>query len=150
MQTIRMIELNSLRFRMGAGHFVVLKRKSAWYTQKIFIIRIFFCFGEYEVDEYRKHGAHVEKFYPCGSLIDSYFRALPESKRLKESFDICIVSNPWNYYPYDSTLGGQARRSFELLLGYLAILQKHHRLKIVVPSRGESDSKEYKSEVDWI
>lgn len=52
----------------------------------------FACLGRYEIDQYARHGAQVRKYYPVGSLKDSYFRArygcVPQQKR----FDICLVS----------------------------------------------------------
>ena len=87
----------------------------------------FFCFGEYDIEEYKKSGANVKNFYPCGSLIDSYHRSKNPSRNSEIQFDICVVSNTTSQFTYDVPCFGAQRESFELLLGYLKNFIKLNR-----------------------
>lgn len=52
----------------------------------------FACFGQHEIDTYTKHGAKVEKFYPIGSLRDTYYREFYARELPQVKFDLCLVS----------------------------------------------------------
>lgn len=54
--------------------------------------REFICFGQNEVDAYTRHGAKVERYHPAGSLRDSYYRQIYESKPAELRYDLCLVS----------------------------------------------------------
>jgi surface carbohydrate biosynthesis protein len=63
--------------------------------KKVFIPN-FFCFGDYEVEDYKKNQISVNKFYPVGSLRLSNF--LYENKNLinkfnKQVYDILYISD---------------------------------------------------------
>jgi len=51
-----------------------------------------FCFGQYEVDLYKKHGKDIDNFYPVGSLKGGFYRAKVPLNNTKLDFDICLVS----------------------------------------------------------
>ena len=57
-------------------------------------IQEFFCFGQYEVDLYERVGAHVERFYPVGSLKSSLYLAQRDSLPKVPVYDICVVGEP--------------------------------------------------------
>ena len=108
----------------------------------------FFCFGEYEVDEYKKHGAYVKNFYPCGSLIDSYYRSAPYDNRFEDS-DICLVVNNWSRHSY-STPWGHQKKDYELLLTYLGkFLQRNGKI-ITATSVSLPDSESHRYENEWL
>lgn len=107
----------------------------------------FFCFGEYDVDLYQKHGASVKNFYPCGSLIDSYSRSLTYDNTIKTS-DIYLVVNDWSQAPYESPWG-PFRQDYELLLKHLKKFQRRNGQTIVVNYRNVIGSDEYEYEVKW-
>ena len=41
----------------------------------------FFCFGNYEVNLYKKHEHDVDNFYPVGSLKASYYKSCLSKKQ---------------------------------------------------------------------
>lgn len=55
-------------------------------------LKEFACLGRYEIDQYTQHGAHVERFYPVGMLLDSYYRETHPTPPQHKDFDICLVS----------------------------------------------------------
>jgi surface carbohydrate biosynthesis protein len=77
----------------------------------------FVCLGEFEVNQFTKHGAIVEKFYPVGSLIDSYYRESRHRGALRKRFDLCLISQ---------IRSGMERIHSERLLSF-QILTKHLR-----------------------
>jgi spore maturation protein CgeB len=107
----------------------------------------FFCFGEYDVNDYKKHKANVENFYPCGSLDDSLYRSLPTDNRLKTA-DICLVSNRWSeYWGFGiEEIHGHLKEKYKCMLSYLKIFQKRHGVTINVAGSGCNN---YKIDADW-
>ena len=65
-------------------------------TKKFFIPN-FLCFGQFEIDDYKKYKINVEKFYPIGSLRLSNY--LEENKisvgfnKKKNEYDILLISD---------------------------------------------------------
>ena len=110
----------------------------------------FFCFGEHEVEEYTKHGATIDNFYPCGSLSDSFYHSLPHYNSLETSFDICLVVSPWNTIPYESLIYGNSRESYELFLSYLGMFHERNGRTIAAISKCYTDSDQHKDEVEWL
>ena len=108
----------------------------------------FFCFGEYEVDQYTKHGASVKNFYPCGSLIDSYYRSLPSHNNC-ETFDICLVSNNWSSIS-TGTIFWELRQDYEQLLSYLRNFQLRNGKTIKVACQSFPESEDYRKEIEWL
>jgi len=53
----------------------------------------FFCFGECEVDLYKKHNQDIDNFYPVGSLKGGYYKTCISRSNTKVDFDICFVSD---------------------------------------------------------
>ena len=55
--------------------------------------REFACFGRLEIDEFTRHGAQVETYYPIGSLKDAYYRAgRVKGAAVAKEFDLCLPS----------------------------------------------------------
>jgi len=55
------------------------------------------CFGQYEIDDYKKNNIKVDKFYKVGSLrVANFLKDLKRNnKNFKKKFDICYVSEPY-------------------------------------------------------
>jgi surface carbohydrate biosynthesis protein len=110
-----------------------------------------FCFGEYDVYEYKKHKACVKNFYPCGSLDDSLYRLLQKDNRFK-SADICLVGNPWsedcieNWPPCNQESFGRVKEKYICLLGYLKVFQQRHEVTISVAGSSYGN---YTIDADW-
>ncbi len=63
---------------------------------KIFFIPNLFCFGDFEVDDYKKFNIPVKNFYPVGSLKLANYLKLKNinlEKNVKYKYDICLVSD---------------------------------------------------------
>ena len=61
----------------------------------------FFCYGEYEIDYYKKWGFKVKNFYPSGSLrLANFFKFMEEKMINIENYssDICLVAEEMNDY----------------------------------------------------
>lgn len=108
----------------------------------------FACLGRYEIDQYRKHGAQVETFYPIGSLKDSYYRAQygqpPPSKR----FDLCLVSQVRIGLTRQFT---EQLDAFEMLTCHVRRFCLDHQKTVCVALRKHPDSslREFEWERAW-
>ena len=62
---------------------------------KIFFIPNLLCFGDYEIDQYKKFGIQVNNFYPVGSLRLANFIHLNKTDITKTNYqyDICLISD---------------------------------------------------------
>jgi surface carbohydrate biosynthesis protein len=109
-----------------------------------------FCHGQCCADEYVKHGAQVENIYPVGSLLDSYFRALPRRKLEKPTFDICLIVTPFYDIPYESTWHLNGRQSCELFLSYLRVFSERNDVRISAISKHAADTEGSVSEFKWL
>jgi len=108
----------------------------------------FFCFGNYEVDQYKSHGACVQTFYPCGSLLDSYYRSLSRMIEERAQMDLCLVSEGLHAFSYDSPYG-QSRRAFERLMDYIRIFIARNKRSLLVACRYSANTREVSAEIDY-
>ena len=73
-----------------------LKRKinKTDFSQRFYIPN-FFCFGQFEVDDYKKNKIDVGKFYKVGSINLANFLLYKKKNNLnlKEKFDVCLISD---------------------------------------------------------
>jgi len=114
----------------------------------------FACMGEWEVDQYRRHGAIVRRYYPIGSLKESYYRNwLKETgnediQQRKKAFDLCVISQ---VRPTLQKVFPEQMKSFELLADFLRIFCRDHYKSICVASRchPENAPNDYRWELDW-
>ena len=51
----------------------------------------YFCFGDYDIDFYKKMGFHINKSFPCGSLRLGISQL--KSQDIAKKYDICLLSN---------------------------------------------------------
>lgn len=110
----------------------------------------FFCFGKYDVDQYTKGGAKVDNFYPCGSLIDSYYRSMAyRNKSNVHSSGICLIADGWDTFGYASMFG-HLRLSYELLLNYLKKFSERNEMAITVACKRHSGTEGLKHEIEWL
>lgn len=108
----------------------------------------FLCFGRYEVDQYTRHGAVVEKFYPVGSLKDSYHRARRSTQFKEKRFDLCFVAQigPGYYKTYPMVM-----ESMDLLARHLNEFCKQHGTTLCVASRlhPDRDKAQFEWQAEW-
>lgn len=99
-------------------------------------LKEFACLGRYEIDQYTRHGAHVEKFYPVGTLNDAYYRDICPAPPRDKAFDLCLVSQV--------RLGMQQRFTerldgFAMLVEFVGRFSKKHGKTLCVAMRMHPD-----------
>ena len=76
---------------------------------KIFFIPNLLCFGDYEIDDYKKFGIQVNNFYPVGSLKLANFihqNKIDINKKKDYQYDICLISDSMVLH-FDKKFGTQ-------------------------------------------
>jgi|CXWL01.1.fsa_nt_gi surface carbohydrate biosynthesis protein len=104
----------------------------------------FACLGRYEIDRYTRHGAQVRKYYPIGSLKDSYYRARYGRDPQQKRFDVCLVSQV--------RIGltrrfGEQLDAFAMLAGYVKQFCREHSKTLCVALRKHPESA--RQEFEW-
>lgn len=95
--------------------------------------REFACLGRYEVDQFNRHGARVETYYPVGSLKDSYYRAARNGAATAKAFDLCLVAQ------FKPTARLTFSDSFELVTQHVRRFCETHGTSLCVPLRKHPD-----------
>ncbi len=105
----------------NASRFDVLELTSK--RAKNIYIPEFACFGEHEKDMYTQKGIRVDKFYPVGSLRESYYRRYRDAHYKERQngydFDICVVAEAspgWDksYPGFEDAIGKIAQYAVRL------------------------------------
>ncbi|OFW06421.1 MAG: hypothetical protein A3I61_19915 [Acidobacteria bacterium RIFCSPLOWO2_02_FULL_68_18] len=99
--------------------------------------REFACLGRFEIDQFTRHGARVERYYPIGSLKDSYYRAYRAgaAPAIKE-FDLCL---PSQFKPNVRLIHSERFDSFEVLTQHVRRFCETHGVSLCVPLRYHPD-----------
>lgn len=111
-------------------------------------LKEFACLGRFEIDQYTKHGAQVEQFYPVGMLLDSYYRESCPTPPNAKDFDLCLVSQ---VRPGLLERHTERMDSFILLVQYVAQFCRSRKITACVAMRMHPDrnTKLYDWECDW-
>jgi surface carbohydrate biosynthesis protein len=108
----------------------------------------FACLGQYDADNYTRHGAMVQKFYPIGSLKDSYYRSKRGAQPSAKHFDLCLVSQikPRHYRVYPKTMA-----SLDMLARHLRVFCERYGKTLCVAARRHPDRNEalFQWETEW-
>ncbi len=64
----------------------------------------FFCFGDRDVQLYRKHGHTIDSCIPVGSLIGGYYKSVISTGKKERKYDLCYVSQ-WHGHFYKEIVG---------------------------------------------
>lgn len=105
----------------------------------------FFCFGQFEMDLYRKLSATVDKFYPVGSLVNSIH--MKSASKSREQYDLCLVSQ---YFPDKANSWREHFKGYALLCEWLAkYLQENPGLKLCIAARSMIDGRYSDEEMAW-
>lgn len=78
----------------------------------------FVCFGEYEVNLYRKSGYSVDKFHPVGALIGGYYWSQVRPPDLRIEFTLCLISQ-WRRQVMLGNRWPEQKKGFLTLSNYL-------------------------------
>ena len=106
------------------------------FSRDSFHLKHYFCFGNYDVDRFKKYNLKVDNFYPIGSLNGSIILNEVEKGNLinNNKYDICFVSS--------ATLDTKANEitmdyylSYELIIKYLAKFIEEFNVTLAVALR---------------
>ena len=97
--------------------------------KEIIFIPEYFCFGEYEKKFYRAIGANVSKFKPIGSYHFSNFENKIDIKKIKETYDICLIAEIPYKHDFDYNEEGQKLATF------IKKFAEKYNLKVVVAGK---------------
>lgn len=101
-------------------------------------LREFACLGRYEIDEYSRHGATVERYYPIGALRDSYYRASRgKDGAMAKDFDLCLVSQ---FKQGAQFVHRERLDSFEVLTEHVRRFCESHGTTLCVALRKHPDT----------
>lgn len=104
------------------------------------------CFGKFEEDLYTKKEAKVGRFYPIGSLRDSYYREQFAAQNEKIEYDICVVGEPspgWDrleHLGFEDAIGNIAK--------YAVIFSKKHNKRLCIAGKRDPGTVR-DSESEW-
>jgi surface carbohydrate biosynthesis protein len=101
----------------------------------------FFCYGQREVDLYKKCGISVEKYVPIGSSKFSYYRENIVDISTEKKYDLCLVSQYRNgKINLDDPIWSTIRRMFEYLNRFIS--DTGYSLSIALTPKGQDDKEE--------
>ena len=101
-------------------------------------LREFACLGRYEIDEYSRHGARVETYYPIGSLKDAYYRARRANGiALTKEFDLCV---PSQFKPGAEFVHSERLDSFKVLTEHVRRFCQSHGTSLCIALRKHPDT----------
>lgn len=101
-------------------------------------LREFACMGQYEIDQFVRHGAIVERYYPIGSLRDAYYREGRQSEDVREKeFDLCL---PSQFKPGARLVFSERLDSFDVLARHVRRFCESHGATLCVPLRRHPDT----------
>lgn len=63
-----------------------------------------FCFGQRDVDLYRRHGHQVDRHLPVGSLVGGYYQREVSRAAVEREYDLCLVSQ-WHTHLFETVIG---------------------------------------------
>ncbi len=137
----------SVRFLAVQNGNRLLERDNPPGSQQIYL-KEFACLGKYEIDLYTRHGAIVERFYPVGMLLDSYYRKTNPIPPRDKDFDICVVSG---VQPDLAERHTERMDSFIRLVQYVERFCNTHKKSVCVAMRRhpEQNAKLYDWELTW-
>lgn len=100
--------------------------------------REFACHGRHEVDQFTRHGADVETYYPIGSLTDSYYRAgRVRGAAAAKEFDLCL---PSQLKAGVRLIHSERLDGFDVLTQHVRRFCESHKMTLCVPLRKHPDT----------
>lgn len=104
----------------GAHHTVEIRNSAPVINGKKYQYYLphFVCFGQYEVDEYKRNGHIIGQAYPVGSLKAGYYRAQIDAKKVQCHYDICLISQ-YRETMMEGTLFPEVKKGLLILFDFL-------------------------------
>jgi len=89
------------------------------------------CFGHFEKDLYTRYGHKIKRFHPVGSLIGGYYKTQVIADKVKNEFDICLVSQ-WRKSIMEGERDPEVKKGLIILDKHLSKYVKDRNLSICV------------------
>ena len=109
------------------------KNKTKTDISKKFYIPNFLCFGQFEIDHYKRHGIEVKNFFKVGSLRLANFMHYIKKNKIKvkkPTYDICLISAPplLGAYTFDEN---DMEKSFADTVKFTIKFCMKHNMKLI-------------------
>ena len=100
----------------------------------------FFCFGNYEIEKYKKYGHYVKNFIPVGSFRHAIYQSNSKRKNIIK-YDIALISQH-KLTTFDGS-NARLKENLELIDLYLSkYLKKNKDLSFIILCRSEENSEQ--------
>jgi|TARA_B100001093_G_scaffold520453_2_gene616136 surface carbohydrate biosynthesis protein len=113
----------------------------------------FFCFGNFEVDYYKKKNIAVKNFYPSGSLrLANFFNYLKEEKVNLDTYqsNICIVSEQMNEYRKALDDNNFSRDFIKIVkYGIKFCIKNNKKMNFAIKRNKEKNLSHYNNEINF-
>jgi surface carbohydrate biosynthesis protein len=125
---------NAARYDLDISEYLI-KKKINVYDCKNYFVPNFLCFGQYEIDQYKKKKIKAYNFKKIGSIKVSNFRR-KEKKKLfkKKKYDICLISDAaFNFDNFFQLKGFE--EGFAKIVKYTIKFCKKNNRKLIFPTK---------------
>ena len=102
-------------------------------------VQNFLCFGQNEIDIYRKSGSQIKNFHPVGSLKGSIYQYYLNQKLNTKKYGLCLVSQ-YRSSIIESDEYPEIKIGIEILNEYLSRFIKEMGLKACIATASESQN----------
>ena len=142
---------NASRFDFRLTNFFFKKKIIKTNDNKRYFLPNFFCFGQFEIDEYKKFKVEVKNFFKVGSVRLANFFYYIKKKKIKlknNAYDICY-SGEDVFFSISGWLGVKnVERDQIKIAKYLIKFCIKHNMKLVIPLKREQKSTPKSHEVE--
>ncbi len=141
---------NGARYEILENSLLYKKRIIDKNINNSFFIPNFFCFGETEINDYKKHKIKVNKFFKVGCLrLENYLKYKKKyKKKIQKKYDICLLSEvgSWSQFLNNKEL----KSKFALLAKYCIKFSMKNKKKIILSfKRKKTNIEAFKEEQDF-
>ena len=102
---------------------------------KKFNISHFFCFGSYEIADYKKYNQSIDNFYRVGSLKLSNYMKAKKQKIKNKDYDILLISDANCWDKILDKLNLPIQKAIIDLINYTIKFSKKYKYKIKIAAR---------------
>ncbi len=130
-------------------HLVENKKIKSGYGK--FYLPDFLCFGQYEINDYRKNKIEVKKFTKVGSLklVNFLNKIKKDKKKLKGNlYDICLISDALCWDQILLKTGFPIEEGIIKLLKFTIKFSTENKVKLIMPTRS-AKGESFKSEMQF-
>jgi surface carbohydrate biosynthesis protein len=99
------------------------------------------CFGNHDVDSFRKYHHQIDQYYPMGSLRARYYRAFVSKPRSRHEFDLCLISE-WDEGIFLGNKLPVVKKGIVALDDFLSRYMKERKVTLCIASRSKNKEEE--------